>query len=184
MAEYHRRLPHFQRDGAYILVTRRLYGSLPAEQPDAIYPTLGHRFAAQDRELDRARGPVWLSDSRLAKVVAEAILAGQRDKCLYELVAWAVMPNHVHILGLPKAPVRQITHWIKGTTARTANQLLGRTGEMFWQHESYDHWARNVRERDRIASYIERNPVSAGLVAKAEDWRWSSAGWEKNNAAS
>lgn len=87
------------------------------------------------------------------------------------------MPNHVHILVLPKAPLRQITQWIKGTTARAGNLLLGLTGEPFWQHESYDHWARDARERDRIAAYIEDNPVSAGLVAKPEDWRWSSAGW-------
>jgi REP element-mobilizing transposase RayT len=86
------------------------------------------------------------------------------------------MPNHVHLLVLPKAPLPRITHWIKGRTARASNLLLGRTGETFWQDESFDHWARNARERDRIAAYIEENPVAAGLAAKAEDWPWSNAG--------
>jgi REP element-mobilizing transposase RayT len=113
----------------------------------------------------------------VAHVVATTIVAGASEKALYELVAWAVMPNHVHILVLPKVPLAQITHWIKGTTARQANLLLLRMGEPFWQDESYDHWARNAAGRDRIADYIEENPVSAGLVAKAEDWPWSSAGW-------
>jgi putative transposase len=121
--------------------------------------------------------PRWLSDSRVANLGAETILAGASEKGFYELVAWTIMPNHVHILLLPKVPLPQITQWIKGRTSRAANLLLGRTGETFWQQESYDHWARTAHERDRIAAYIGDNPVSAGLAAKPEDWRWSSSGW-------
>jgi putative transposase len=177
VSEYRRKLPHFHPDDAYLFLTWRLYGSLPAALPDIIYPTPGHAFVAQDRALDRAQGPRWLNDSRLAHIVAEAILAGAIEKRFYELTAWAIMPNHVHILILPKVQPQQITHWIKGGTARTSNLLLGRTGEAFWQQESYDHWARNAKDRDRIAAYIEDNPVSAGLVSKAKDYRGSSAGW-------
>jgi hypothetical protein len=65
---------------------------------------------------------------------------------------------------------------LKGVTARQANLLLGRTGETFWQAESYDRWVRDESEWDRIAAYIENNPVKAGLVPCAEDYRWSSAG--------
>jgi REP element-mobilizing transposase RayT len=177
MAEYRRRLPHFQPDDAYIFVTWRLYGSLPAEQPNVIYATPAHEFVAQDRALDWADGARWLSDSRVAHVVAKTILAGASEKALYELMAWAVMPNHVHVLVLPKVPLEQITNWILWRTAEEANSLLGRMGAPFWQDESYDHRARNAAGRDRLADYIEENPVSAGLVARAEDWRWSSAGW-------
>jgi len=53
--------------------------------------------------------------------------------------------------------------------------LLGRTGQPFWQAESYDHAVRDDRESDRIKGYIENNPVKAGLVANAEDYLWSSA---------
>jgi type I restriction enzyme R subunit/putative DNA methylase len=53
--------------------------------------------------------------------------------------------------------------------------LLHRTGERFWQDESFDHWVRSEGEFIRIQKYIENNPVKAGLVAKAEDWPWSSA---------
>ena len=99
--------------------------------------------------------------------------AGESRK-FYELSAWVVMPNHVHLLILPLVALPKITHWIKGRTAREANLLLGRAGEPFWQHESYDHWARNERELQRIVAYIEDNPVSAGLAATPEDWPWSS----------
>ena len=174
MVEYRRRLPHFHPDGEYLFVTWRLHGSLPAAPPDVIYATPGHAFAAEDRALAQGRGRLWLSDARVARRVVEAIRAGESRE-FYELSAWVVMPNHVHLLILPEVSLPKITHWIKGRTAREANLLLGRAGEPFWQHESYDHWVRNERELQRIVAYIEENPVSAGLAATPEDWAWSSA---------
>jgi REP element-mobilizing transposase RayT len=175
MAEYRRRLPHFHPDGEYLFVTWRLHGSLPVAPPDIIYATPGHAFAAQDRALARYHGTQWLSDVRVARQVAETICDGERQRRFYELQAWVVMPNHVHLLILPQVGLPQITRWIKGRTAREANLLLGRSGKPFWQHESYDHWVRSERELQRIAGYIEENPVSAGLAAAPEDWPWSSA---------
>ncbi len=86
------------------------------------------------------------------------------------------MSNHVHVLLLPKISPSRLLQSLKGATAREANRSLGRSGETFWQAESYDHWVRDDRERERIARYIENNPVRAGLVARAEDYVWSSAG--------
>jgi putative transposase len=177
MAEYRRRLPHVHPDGAHLFVTWRLHGSLPVAPPDIIYATPGHAFAAKDRALAQSHGPLWLSDALVARQVVEAIRTGESRKRLYELLAWVVMPNHVHMLILPHVPLPQITHWIKGRTAREANLVLGRTGEPFWQDESYDHWVRDEREFNKIVAYIEENPVSAGLAASPEDWPWSSASW-------
>jgi putative transposase len=99
------------------------------------------------------------------------VLLGQ-----YELGTYAIMANHVHVLLLPKVAPSRLLQSLKGATARQANLLLGRTGETFWQAESYDHWVRHESEWGRIAAYIEDNPVKAGLVQYAEDYRWSSAG--------
>ena len=52
---------------------------------------------------------------------------------------------------------------LKGSTARQANLILGRTGEAFWQDESFDHRVRDEVELDRIVRYVEHNPASAGL---------------------
>jgi len=175
MAEYRRHLPHFHPDGAHFFVTWRLDGSLPAQAPGVIYATPGHAFAAEDRALAQSDRRQWLSDTRVARQVADAIRDGESRKRFYELQAWVIMPNHVHVLMLPGVELPQITHWLKGRTAVEANRLIGRTGEAFWQHESYDHWVRNEREFNRIVAYIEENPVSAGLAARAEDWPWSSA---------
>jgi len=54
--------------------------------------------------------------------------------------------------------------------------MLGLTGTSFWQEESYDHTIRDDREFAKVLSYIEQNPVRAGLVKEASEFRWSSAG--------
>jgi len=175
MAEYRRRLPHIHPEGEHLFVTWRLHGSLPVVPPDIVYATPGHAFVAQDRALAQSHGTTWLSDSRVARQVVQAIRDGERQKRLYQSKAWVVMPNHVHLLILPQAALAQITHWIKGKTARESNRLLGRMGQPFWRHESFDHWVRSEWELRRIVAYIEANPVSAGLAATPEDWPWSSA---------
>ena len=87
----------------------------------------------------------------------------------------ANLANHVHLLVWPRVSPSRFLQTLKGYTAREANRLLGRTGQPFWQAESYDHSVRDDRESDRIKAYIENNPVKGGLVASAEDYLWSSA---------
>jgi hypothetical protein len=55
--------------------------------------------------------------------------------------------------------------------------MLALTGSPFWQEESYDHLVREEGEFCKIRRYIEENPVRAGLVTAAGQYRWSSAGW-------
>ncbi len=177
---YYRNLPHWHPRGKALFVTWRLYGSLPRSSPGPGDPSEkvspGKRFAAQDRILDRAEsGPVWLRDPRVARCVVDAIRRGDAELHQYDLHAFVVMPNHAHILLTPSASLDTITKGIKGVTAREANRILGRTGQRFWQDESFDHWVRSGAEFRCIQSYIERNPVTAGLVKTPEDWAWSSA---------
>jgi putative transposase len=131
-----------------------------------------------DRKLDNARsGPMYLRDSRVAQVVIRAIHKGV-ELGHYDLGAFVIMANHVHLLIRPKIRPDRLLKSLKGASAREANKLLGRTGEAFWQKESYDHWVRNDEEYARIRNYIERNPVKAGLVDTPEEYPWSSAGVE------
>ena len=177
MSEYRRRLPHFQPNDAYLFLTWRLWVSLPGKVDLSVYSTPGHAFIAHDRALDRrASGPLWLMDSRIADLVAQAILIGEGERHFYQLCAWVVMPNHVHLLILAGVQVRVLMRWLKGSTARSANWILGRTGQRFWQDESYDHYLRRSNQVHRTVAYIEGNPVAAGLVFSAEHWPWSSAG--------
>ncbi len=198
MTFYRRNLPHWHPDGKAIFLTWRLYGSLPkghsggtatpgcaktkrtgksagATRANATGQDWGRRFRMVDAELDRgANGPLWLRDPEIAGYVEDAVIRGA-ELGHYNLHAYVVMPNHVHVLLGARLPLARITSGIKGVSARDANATLSRTGKPFWQDESFDHWVRNEAEFERIRSYIERNPVLAGLVARPEDWPWSSA---------
>jgi REP-associated tyrosine transposase len=137
--------------------------------------TTGAEFRRIDAELDRAvSGPTWLREPKIAECAEQAILRGEKLGH-YTLDAYVVMPNHAHLLLLPLRLLARITGSLKGVSARDANAALMRTGQPFWQDESYEHWVRNQREFHRIRWYIEWNPVMAGLVESPEDWPWSSA---------
>ncbi len=106
-------------------------------------------------------------DSRVARVVADAIreFHGQR----YHLLAWCVMPNHVHVLFSPlrEHTLETILHSWKSYSANQANTLLARTGP-FWQREYFDHLVRNESSIRKIMQYIQDNPRRAGLLS----WHW------------
>ena len=123
----------------------------------------GRAWVTLDRQADQAtRGPLWRKDPRMAAVVAEVLRAGQPERDFYVLRAWVVMPNHVPVLLRPVRPLAVITRWLKGATARSANLVLGRTGQPFWQDESWDRWVRSEQELHKVARYVEHHPVAAG----------------------
>jgi putative transposase len=103
------------------------------------------------------------------------LIQGATGWRLYDLSAWVLMPNHVHVLLTPRVPLPQALMILKSASARRANQILGRSGKPFWQDESYDHWVRSQAEEGRIIRYIEYNPVKAGWVELPEKWKWSNA---------
>jgi putative transposase len=128
-----------------------------------------------DRLLDETRsGPFYLRQPALAQMVVEAIHFNAAALGHYELHAFVVTPNHVHLLATPAVELQKLTRSLKGITSKRANAVLGLTGTPFWQEESYDHLLR-AGEFDKIRSYIEENPVRAGLARDAADFPWSSA---------
>ena len=181
MASHRRRLPHIYPHGAALFLTWHLHGSVPASLLPPPGPlSSGQAFVWLDRHLDALRvGPMYLRQPEIAQIVVDSIRRGE-ELGHYELVAFVVMANHVHLLIWPKIAPARLLKSLKGFTAREANRLLGQTGEPFWQKESYDHWVRNPAEFDRIRAYIEANPVKAGLVQNAGDYPWSSAGVERS----
>jgi putative transposase len=174
---YRRRLPHLFRGDHPVFLTWCLHGSLPPNRP---FPraalTSGQAFAALDRLLDEARtGPFYLKQPAMGSLVVAAIHHCETVLEHYALHAYVVMPNHVHMLVSPQVPLPKLTKTLKTFTARQANQVLGLTGNPFWQEESYDRLVRDRREFDHIHNYIENNPVRAGLVGDASEYLWSSA---------
>jgi putative transposase len=171
-----RRLPHAYPQGRWLFITWTLHASFPAGRfPPASKATSGEAFAWIDHYLDNARtGPQYLLQPPIAQLVVDALYRGV-ELGHYELGPFVIMANHVHVLLRPLTLPSHLLKSLKGSTAREANRLLGRTGEPFWQRESYDHWVRDQEEWNRIARYIEKNPMKAGLVPRIEDYPWSSA---------
>jgi putative transposase len=170
------RLPHQFPEGKWIFATWHLHGSIPhARYPPPGKVSAGKAFVWMDRYLDTTvEGPMYLVLEPIAGIVVASLERGQ-ELGHHDLGAWVLMTNHVHVLLLPKVPPPHLFRALKGVTAREANRILGRSGETFWQAESYDHWVRDDAEMRRITAYIENNPVKAGLVDRPEDYRWSSA---------
>jgi putative DNA methylase len=162
----------------------RLADSLPAElQPAAANMSAKQRVATIDAALDAGFGARELSRPQIASVIQNALLAFDMER--YALIAWCVMPNHVHSLVeiRPGHRLDTILHSWKSYTAKEANRLLGRTGP-FWAPEYFDRFMRDDGHLASTAAYIEGNPVKAGLCENISDWQFSSAwaGWGGRDA--
>ncbi len=147
MSFYRRYLPHWQPPGKALFITWSLHDG------DA------H----------------WLRQPEIARIVVDAIHFGAERMRRYDLHAFVVMSNHVHLLVHPHVEAAVILKNLKGITARRSNVVLGRVGKIFWLDESFDHWIRGEVEFAETKAYMEANPVRAGVVGRAEDYPWSSA---------
>ena len=121
---YKRHLPHYQPEGYTFFVTFRLAGSLPVEvirklkeererelklisgyvdkkvRYEKYKTSQSLYFGKFDKLLDGSTfGPKWLKEEEAVQVVKEAIHI--RDNKEYELIAYTIMPNHVHIIFTP-----------------------------------------------------------------------------------
>jgi REP element-mobilizing transposase RayT len=166
-------VPHFDSQDATQFATFRLAGSLPSVALDRIEDS-DRPESLRDEYLDRGWGDCWLRQDDIAELVETAFLAF--DGSRYRLLAWTIMPNHVHVLFMPMAGEhlgRIISSW-KRFTAREANLKLGRTGA-FWQPDYWDRFIGNDDHYEAIVSYIDLNPVKARLVEAPALWRWGSA---------
>jgi putative transposase len=134
------------------------------------------RMKAFDAGLDRGLGECLLADARCAAIVQSELL--RLDDQRYRLLAWCVMPNHVHVVAEQLRDLAGTVRRWKSWTAREINLSLGRLGPV-WRREYFDRFARNERHLQTMIHYVEANPVAAGLVALAEDWIWSSAGFAR-----
>ncbi len=173
---YRRDLPHLLPNDEPYFITFRLAHTLPRkileERARKVQKgVVGMSFTQLDSYLDQGYGSLWLKEPAIAEVVKEAL--HYRDGKEYELHAYTIMPNHVHMvitLG-NQLNLFDVLQSLKRHTARQCNKILARSGA-FWQHESYDHVIRDG-EFGRIIFYILRNPVKAGLVSTFKEWPYS-----------
>ena len=90
-----------------------------------------------DRILDHARfGPLHLRRTDIAQLLVDAMRYRQEQLQHFQLHAFVIMANHVHVLITPRVEVSELMHSLKRFTARKANLILGLTGQPFWQDEN------------------------------------------------
>jgi REP element-mobilizing transposase RayT len=167
-------LPHWTKESATYFVTFRLRDSLPSFVAKRIISEKGNKsHVAIERYLDECHGECLLRDPAHARVVANAIehFHGVR----YELYAYCVMPNHVHIILQPYAnySLSQIMHSIKSFTSSEVNRMSGRSGSL-WQVESFDHLVRTAKQLYVLVRYVASNAERAGL--SEWPWQWPTFG--------
>ena len=180
-------LPHYDDVQKFQSITFRLADSLPAQTLAELEAELerhppskrdAQRRKRLDQWLNNGAGCCALRHPQVAKVMQETLL--KLDGTRYRLVAWCIMPNHVHTLILPGTNLARIVQSWKSFTgrwalARNLELQLGIHGDRFWMP---DYWDRYIRDQDhfsKVVDYIHQNPVAAALCQKAEDWLWSSA---------
>jgi len=135
-------------------------------------------FAWFDQLLDNSPDvPKILHRKDISEIIANALK--YHDGKRYQLLAYCIMPNHVHALIFPLkdengsiyAPAG-ITYSWKRFTSNQINKLLGKSGSL-WQRESFDRMVRDEEELGRTLEYILQNPVKAGWVGEWKQWRGS-----------
>lgn len=191
-------LPHCDFPGLVQFVTFRLADSMPESRRGEWEHFLKIEDDREKRTkleeyLDRGIGECHLREPQIAKIAGEAMLHFHNER--YELLAWCVMPNHVHALvhvwDWPlwkmvqnwkiRVENRRRRAWLaeRRAPSRQASatdiNTPGRCPALRWQREYWDTFMRD-EEQQRIAiRYIENNPVKAKLCRTTEDWSFSSA---------
>lgn len=191
-----RHLPHWEQLNAYYFITWRTADSIPANAledwhrqragwldargidpeeddwqrkierlPETEHREFYRRFTHDWHEmLDGCQGECLLRKPELSQVVADNLLHlhGQA----YELEAFVVMPNHVHVVaGIPgRGAMKTLCRNWKHYTGRRINEVLERKGQ-FWQWESFDHLVRSPASLAKFRQYIADNPQKARLKA-------------------
>ena len=107
-----------------------------------------------------------------AREAFEAVLEQTRAKHHARVYAYVLMPEHIHLL-VNEPPQIVLAQFLKAVKQMTSRKLRG-AREKFWQARYYDSNVRGEQARSEVIRYIHRNPVKRGLVAKPEDWAWSS----------
>jgi REP element-mobilizing transposase RayT len=181
-------LPHFESAQATQHVTFHLADSLPRTALLGLEFEINtlpiekgdvERRKRMDAWIDAGHGSCLLRRPAIAGIVQGSLLIF--DSRRYRLLAWVVMPNHVHALFQPMdgwTIAKIVASWKKFTARKICDEQRSNGEELatpVWHREYWDRYIRDRKHLEQAIQYIHLNPVKAGLVAKPESWRWSSA---------
>ena len=184
-------LPHWRTENATYFITFRLAGSLPkilSREREVLKQEIIECAQRNNRpltifELDELEelhfeetrlkpfdhDARFLENERIASIVSEVLTIFEGIR--YNLFAWSIMPNHVHVVvrPFPNFTLSSIVHSWKRVSALKVNRLKKTKGS-FWQEEYYDHLIRDEADLTRCIQYTFDNPEKAAL--KNWSWKW------------
>ena len=167
-------LPHFDSPGTVQHVVFRTAGSLPPAILDGLPLDPQKRRRAAGAFLDGSQFDTVLAERACAEIVQSTLLHFDGER--YRLLAWCVMPNHVHV-ALEQCRDWQLGGVIKSWKSFSAHRInaFRRTPGSVWAADYFDRYVRNEDQLGALISYVETNPVKANLTKLPEDWLYSSA---------
>lgn len=141
---------------------------------DAVKPSLRlkgfnytGRFAYHLVTVTRERRPHLVGD--VARKVVESITRSAVASG-FELLAFTVMPDHVHLLVLGTEDGSNAVRFVQRFKQLSGYAYSRQFGARLWAARFYDHTLRLAEDVLPVARYVIENPVAAGLVAHADEW--------------
>jgi len=158
----HTNLPHISKSGLYQFVTFRTKDSTDeyilklASQQNIKTKQLQYQI---DKYLDNSKKGVYLNADVL-KLTKKYLL--DLDKNMCEIVAFSIMPNHIHLILIQHNSLPKIMQKIKGSLGFMINKKLNKSGN-FWQKDYFDKAIRDDEHFKVVLEYVKNNAYKAGL---------------------
>lgn len=158
----HSHLPHTDIKGYYQFITFRTYDSVDEFVKKLTAADKSNKQKQQeiDDYLDSSKNGAYL-DEVVLKYLYDFLKS--KDGKLYELEAFAIMSNHVHLLIKPIEDLSKIMQMLKGASAKAINEILGKS-DKFWADDYYDKAIRDEKHFWMVYEYIKNNPLKIGGV--------------------
>ena len=146
----------------YNFITFRTYDSVDEYVKKLNYQDIATKIKQYniDSYLDTSNKGAYLNGD-IIDIIKKLLF--EYDGEYYDLVSFAIMPNHIHMLILPKQKLSVIMKMLKGNSAININKLLDKKGR-FWAREYYDRVVRDEKQFYNTIEYILNNPIKVNLI--------------------
>ena len=127
--------------------------------------------------INRANGREQIFQKEKDYEAFEKILFEAKERCPMRILSFCIMPNHWHFVLYPKKG-EDLSNFMRWVTHTHTQRYHAHYNSIGCGHIYQGRFKSFPIEKDnhflQVCRYVERNPLRAGLVQKAEDWRWSS----------
>lgn len=152
----HTHLHHIDLSNHYQFITFRTHDSIDSYLDKILSKPISERKKQQeiDNYLDQSTNGTYLTNYVLNFLYDFFI---KKDNDVFDLIAFCIMPNHVHLLIKPLKAVPHVMKILKGGSAFEINKILDRKGK-FWSAYYFDKLIRDENHFNLVYRYIKNNP--------------------------